>query len=131
MNLQSFAKLYTQLSKLLSELTDEELSAAVEGKAMLALSVEYKGAAKKLGGATAKKAKSPSVSVEDLMASLRLKPNRTDALNLLDQKSVNLPILKKIAKDLSLPATGKKPELASRIANHIGWTATAEAIRNS
>jgi len=130
MTAQNFAKLYAHLSKLLSELTDEELTAAVEGKALLALTVEYKSAAKKVGGAAKKAPKPPAVSAYDLAASLNTASTRTEALNLIEGSKPTGSLLKEVAALLNLPATGTKAAITNRIVDHIGSRADAQVLRN-
>ena len=128
MNAQAFAKLYSQLSKLLAELSEEELVAAVEGKALIALTVEMKGAARTVGSVK-KTAKKPQVSIKELAAQINTAASRVEVLNLIDQHKLSAPALKELLLLFHLPANGIKLVLAKRLADHIGSRADALAIR--
>lgn len=131
MTAQSFAKLYAQLSKLLSELSEEDLIAVADGRANLALTIEHKGAAKKIGGTAKKAAKTAPVSVDDLLAALNETNSLTQALNMMESKKATAPQLKELAVRLKLPATGAKQALMYRLASHISSHANAQALRQA
>lgn len=128
MNAQAFAKLYAHLSKLLAELSEEELIAAVDGKALIALTIEMKGAARTVGGVK-KTAKKPQVSLDELAAKINTAASRVEVLNLIDQHKLGAAALKELLLLFHLPANGIKLVLAKRLADHIGSRADALAIR--
>ncbi len=129
MNAQAFAKLYAHLSKLLAELSEEELLAAVDGRALIALTVEMKGAARTVGGVK-KAANKPKVSLEELAAQINTAASRVEVLNLIDQHKLGAAALKELLLIFHLPTTNAtKPVLAKRLADHIGSRADALAIR--
>jgi hypothetical protein len=128
MNAQAFAKLYSQLSKLLAVLSEAELVAAVEGKALIALTVEMNGAARTVGSVK-KTAKKPQVSIKELAAQINTAASRVEVLNLIDQHKLSAPALKELLLLFYLPANGIKLVLAKRLADHIGSRADALAIR--
>ena len=129
MTAKSFTKVLTQLSKLLEQLSEEEIMAAAEGTAQLALSVEIKGLSRKLGG-TGKKPKAPSITPQALADRLNHCASRTDALTQIEDSKFTVAQLKEVLGLFNLPTTGnKKADLTSRLVTSVGTRADSRAIR--
>ena len=130
MTAKSFAKLNAQIAKLLELLSDEELVAAAEGTAQLALTVEFKGQAKKVGG-TAKKPKAPSITPQQMVDRLHQCANRGDAMTLIEDSKFTGDQLKATLALLNLPVSGKKADFISRLQSFVGVRADGAAIRST
>ena len=131
MTAKSFAKLHTQLSKLLELLSEEELAAAAEGTAQLALTVEFKGQSKKVGGAV-KKSKAPSISPQEMADLLSRCASRGEAVNLIENSKFTVAQLKELLGLFNLPTTGnKKIDLTSRLVSSVGTRSDAAAIQKN
>lgn len=128
MNAQAFAKLYTHLSKLLSELSEEELVAATEGRALIALSIEMKGSVRKVGG-TKKTAAKTKIPIEQIATQIQSASSRNEVLNLIEAQKLKAAELKELLLLFQLPANGVRVVLVKRLADHIGSRADALAIR--
>ena len=130
MTAKSFTKVLTQLSKLLEQLSEEEIMAAAEGTAQLALSVETKGLSRKLGG-TGKKPKAPSITPQALADRIRQCANRGDAMTLIEDSKFTGDQLKATLALLNLPVSGKKADFISRLQSFVGVRADGAAIRST
>lgn len=129
MTAKTFTKVLTQLSKLLDAMTEEELQAAADGSAHLALTMEFKGQSKKIGGTAKKAPKAPAMSPQQVVEGLGLIHTRHEALTLLEDSKFTGPKLKEVLVLLNLPTTGAKQALMNRIVDHVGSRADALAIR--
>lgn len=129
MNAKTFAKVLSQLTQLLEALSEEEILAAVDGSAQLALTIELKGRSRKIGGTTKKAPKAPDIAPAAVVEKLGLAHSRQEALTLLEDSKFTSPKLKEVLALLNLPTTGAKQVLTNRIIDQVGSRADALAIR--
>ncbi len=134
MTAKTFSKVLAQISALLEGLSEEEITAAAEGKADLVLVIEHKGATKRVASSKTKATKSvePKIAPADLAATLEQCSTRGQALTTIEDSKLTGAQLREVAQALGLPPKPKsvsKAAIKAQLVAHIGQRADARVIR--
>ena len=129
MTAKSFSKVLTQLSKLLEQLTEDEIAAVAESTAQLVLTIEVKGQSRKVGATSKKATKAALITPQQMAENLSRCNTRQEALTILEDSKYTGPRLKELLVLMKLPTNGDKAALSRRIVEHVGSRADAGAIR--